>query len=154
MRREQDQDDGMRRKQDQDDGLRREQDQDDGMRKKQDQGDGMRREQDQDDGMRREDQGSGIRREQDDGRHREKDRKDSENPAIKIIKIDVELEWVWLDGLRDKDTLLGGFELVDKHIYMAQKLLKLQFPPLNGWDSTLIYEGLFLLDGLHSVCKY
>ena len=63
--------------------------------------------------MKWEDADSGMRKEQDDGMHSEKDREDSKNTALKRIKIDIELEWVWVDGLvRDKDTLLVALDLL------------------------------------------
>ena len=68
-------------------------------------------------GMKWEDPESGMRREQDNGMHSEKGREDRKNSAFKRIEAAAELEWEWLDSLilqvRDKDTLLGGFELTD-----------------------------------------
>ena len=118
----------------------------------------MRREEDKDGGIKWEDPDSGMRRGKDDSMHSEKDLEDSGKPALKRIKINVDLEWVQLDGLilqvRDKDTLLGGFELTGMHIDMAQKLLKLQFPSLNSLGSALIADAPFLLGGLQSMCKF
>lgn len=56
-------------------------------------------------------------------------------------------EWVKFGSVtltkQEKDHLIGEYELSDNHINLAQLLLKLQFPDIDGFRNTLEQDKPF-----------
>ena len=63
------------------------------------------------------------------------------SPPAKKTKVNDNDQWICVGSIimsaEDREVLLGGLFLNDKHIDVAQTLLKIQFPLHNGLNSTL-----------------
>ena len=60
------------------------------------------------------------------------------------VPADKLLQWMRIGGIKltvaDRDAIMGGQRLNDLVINFAQKVLKLQFPNMKGFQSTLLQE--------------